>query len=158
MASCPAPLARTQLVPTPCASTPRTASARNPPRLHTHDYYRSTCVYLWGRIGCHIEHPEPRPDHCATPNRLRYSDHNRRCSDGEPDSNPSSGATFGTAQFASAPVTSVTIPSGQSTATFWYGLTTPGDPTITASAPNYVSGTQRETITPAPAGLGTRRS
>jgi hypothetical protein len=69
-------------------------------------------------------------------------------------SSPSSGATFGTTQFASAPVTSVTIPSGQSTATFWYGLTTTGGPTITASATDYVSGTQLETITTAPAGLG----
>ena len=69
-------------------------------------------------------------------------------------SNPSSGATFGLSQFASAPVTSVSIPSGQSTATFWYGLTTTGGPTIMASAPNYVSGTQLETITTAPAGLG----
>jgi len=69
-------------------------------------------------------------------------------------SSPSSGATFGLTQFASAPVTGVTIPSGQSTATFWYGLTTTGGPTITASATNYVSGTQLETITTAPAGLG----
>ncbi len=63
------------------------------------------------------------------------------------------GATFGTAQFSPAPVTSVTIPSGQSTGTFWYGSTAPVNPTITASAPGYVSGTQGETITPAPAGL-----
>jgi hypothetical protein len=69
-------------------------------------------------------------------------------------SSPSSGATFGTTQFASAPVTSVTIPSGQSTATFWYGLTTTGRPTITASATNYVSAAQLETITTAPVGLG----
>jgi hypothetical protein len=69
-------------------------------------------------------------------------------------SSPSSGATFGTTQFASAPVTSVTIPSGQSTATFWYGLTTTGGPTITASATNYVSTTQLETITTAPVELG----
>lgn len=65
-----------------------------------------------------------------------------------------SGATFGMTQFSSARVTSVTIPSGQSSATFWYGLTTPGSPTISASAPGYVAGTQVETITPAPAGLG----
>lgn len=68
-------------------------------------------------------------------------------------SSPASGATFGTTQFASAPA-SVTIPSGQSTATFWYGLTTTGRPTITVSATNYGSGTQVETITAAPAGLG----
>jgi hypothetical protein len=69
-------------------------------------------------------------------------------------SSPPSGATFGLTQFASAPVTSVIIASGQSTATFWYGLTTTGRPTITASATNYVSATQLETITTAPAGLG----
>jgi len=69
-------------------------------------------------------------------------------------SSPSTGATFGTTQFASVPVTSVTIPSGQSTATFWYGSTTTGTPTITASATSYVSGAQLETITTAPAGLG----
>jgi hypothetical protein len=69
-------------------------------------------------------------------------------------SNPSGGATFGTTQFASVPVTTVTIPSGQSTATFWYGSTATGTPTITASAPGYASGTQLETITTAPVGLG----
>ena len=69
-------------------------------------------------------------------------------------SSPSSGATLGLSQFASAPVTTLTIPSGQSTATFWYGSSTTGGPTITASATNYVSGTQLETITTAPAGLG----
>ena len=69
-------------------------------------------------------------------------------------SSPPSGATFGTTQFASVPMTSVTIPSGQSTATFWYGSTTAGRPTITASATGYVAGPQLETITTAPAGLG----
>ena len=69
-------------------------------------------------------------------------------------SSPSSGATFGTTQFASARVTSVTIPSGQSTATFWYGLTTTGRPTVTASATSYVSATQLETITTSPVGIG----
>jgi hypothetical protein len=64
------------------------------------------------------------------------------------------GASFGTTQFASAPVTSVTIPSGQSSATFWFGSATTGTPTVAASAPNYVSGTQQETITTSPAGLG----
>jgi hypothetical protein len=68
-------------------------------------------------------------------------------------SSPSSGATFGTAQFA-PPVTSVIIPAGQSSATFWYGSTATGTPTVTASAPGFTSGTQLETITTAPAGLG----
>ena len=69
-------------------------------------------------------------------------------------SSPSSGATFGTTQFAGTTVTSVTIASGASSATFWYGLTTTGTPTITAAATSYVSGSQQETITTAPAGLG----
>ncbi len=69
-------------------------------------------------------------------------------------SSSANGASFGTTQFASAPVTSVTIPSGQSSATFWFGSATTGTPTIAASAPNYVSGTQQETITTSPAGLG----
>jgi hypothetical protein len=68
-------------------------------------------------------------------------------------SSPSTGATFGTIQFAAAPVTSVTIPNGQSTTTFWYGSTTAGGPMVTASATDYVSGTQQETIAAAPAGL-----
>ncbi len=63
-------------------------------------------------------------------------------------------ATFGSTQFSTAPLTSVTIPSGQSTGTFWYGANAPGTPTITASAQGYVVGTQQETITTAPAGLG----
>ena len=69
-------------------------------------------------------------------------------------SSPSVGGTFGATQFAAAPVTSVTIPSGQSATTFWFGSSSPGGPTITASATGYVSGTQLETITTAPAGLG----
>jgi hypothetical protein len=68
-------------------------------------------------------------------------------------SSPSTGATFGTAQFGST-VTSVTIASGASSATFWYGLTSTGTPSITTSATSYVSGSQQETITTAPAGLG----
>ena len=69
-------------------------------------------------------------------------------------SSSSSGASFGTTQFAPAPVTSVTIPNGQSSATFWFGSATTGTPTLAASAPGYVSGTQSETITASPAGLG----
>lgn len=63
------------------------------------------------------------------------------------------GATFGLSQFASA-VTGVTIPSGESTATFWYGSTAIGTSTIGAAAPGYASASQPETITAAPAGLG----
>ena len=69
-------------------------------------------------------------------------------------SRASTEGTFGATQFAAAAVTSVTIPSGQSTATFWFGSSSPGSPTITASATGYESGTQTETITTAPAGLG----
>ena len=64
------------------------------------------------------------------------------------------GATFGSTQFSSTPLTSVTIPSGQSSGTFWYGADALGSPTITASAQGYVAGTQQETITTAPTGLG----
>ncbi len=69
-------------------------------------------------------------------------------------SSPSAGASFGGSQFASTPVSIVTIPNGESSATFWYGSPTTGTPTITASATNFVSGTQTESITTAPAGLG----
>lgn len=64
------------------------------------------------------------------------------------------GATLGSTQFSSTPLTSVTIPSGQSSGTFWYGADALGSPTITASALGYVAGTQQETITMAPTGLG----
>jgi Putative Ig domain len=66
----------------------------------------------------------------------------------------SPGASFGAAQFTVGLGTSVTIPSGQSTASFWYGSTATGTMTIGATAPGYASGSQVETITPAPAGLG----
>ncbi len=68
-------------------------------------------------------------------------------------SSPSSGSSFGPTQFASAQVTTVTIPSGQSSVTFWFGSTTTGTPTITVSAPGYVSATQSE-ITTAPVRVG----
>jgi hypothetical protein len=45
------------------------------------------------------------------------------------------GATFGATQFAWAAVTSVTIPSGQSAAAFWYGSTAIGTLTIGVAAP-----------------------
>jgi hypothetical protein len=50
-------------------------------------------------------------------------------------------------------VTSVNIPAGSSTATFYYGNTTPGTPTMTVSATGLTSGTQQATISPV-AGLG----
>ena len=68
-------------------------------------------------------------------------------------SSPSAGATFGTSQFGTT-VSSVTIASGQSTATFWYGESTTGSGQITASATGFGSATQTETLTTAPAGLG----
>ncbi len=67
-------------------------------------------------------------------------------------SNSSGSPTFGATQFGSTE-TSVSIASGASTATFWYGDTVAGTPTITASATDYLSGSQLETITTAPAGL-----
>lgn len=60
---------------------------------------------------------------------------------------------FATTQFG-ASVGSVTITAGNSTATFWYGNSAVGSPTITAAATGFTSGTQQETITTAPAGLG----
>ena len=67
---------------------------------------------------------------------------------------PSAGATFGGSQFG-APVTpSATLGAGTSSATFWYGQTATGPATITVTAPGYATGTQIETITAAPAGLG----
>ncbi len=66
----------------------------------------------------------------------------------------SGGATFGAAQFSPAPLSSVTILDGQSSATFWLGSTTPGNMKVTASAPAFVSATQGEVITSAPTGLG----
>ena len=48
----------------------------------------------------------------------------------------------------------MTIPSGESAATFWYGSTAIGTITIGAAAPGYASASQQETITAAPAGLG----
>ena len=56
---------------------------------------------------------------------------------------------FNTTQGASTPTgaTTVTIPSGQSSATFYYGDTKVGTPTITAAATGVTSATQQETIT-----------
>src|SRR5207248_2593272 len=47
-----------------------------------------------------------------------------------------------------ASVTSVTIPAGSSSVSFYYGATLAGTPTITASGP-LTSALQQETITPA---------
>ncbi len=47
-------------------------------------------------------------------------------------------------------VTSVTIPAGSSSASFFYGDTTAGTPTLTAAATGLTSGTQVETITGGP--------
>jgi hypothetical protein len=65
----------------------------------------------------------------------------------------SAGGKFGTAQFGST-TTTITISSGSNSATFWYGDTNIGTPTITLSASGITSGTQVETITTAPAGMG----
>ena len=62
----------------------------------------------------------------------------------------SAGASFA-ATSGGAAVTSVTIPGSYSTATFYYGDTTAGNPTITAAATGLSSATQQETITALPA-------
>jgi len=63
-------------------------------------------------------------------------------------------SSAGTNEFAAtsggAAITSVNIPAGSSTATFYYGDTKAGTPTITAAATGLTSGTQQETITPGP--------
>ena len=62
-----------------------------------------------------------------------------------------SSSSTGTNEFAAASggaaITSVTIPANSSSATFYYGDTKAGSPTLTASAAGLVSGTQSETIT-----------
>ena len=49
-----------------------------------------------------------------------------------------------------APVTSVSIPAGQSTVSFYYGDTASGTPTLSAASPGLQTGTQTETINPGP--------
>ncbi len=61
-------------------------------------------------------------------------------------SSTSAGASFA-ATSGGAAITSVTIPGSFSTATFYYGDTQAGTPTITAAATGLTSGTQQETIT-----------
>ena len=62
---------------------------------------------------------------------------------------------FNTTQGATTPTgnTSVTIPNGQSSVTFYYGDTKNGSPTITATATGLTSATQPETDQYRPAGL-----
>jgi hypothetical protein len=69
-------------------------------------------------------------------------------------SSPSAGAAFGSAQFAKAHIATLTIPAGQSSASFWFSAATPGSPSLTVAAPGAVSGSQVELITAAPSGLG----
>ena len=64
-------------------------------------------------------------------------------------SSSSGGDVFSTTP-GGADVTSVTIPAGSSTATFYYGDTAAGHPTITASATNLTSATQGATINVGP--------
>ena len=61
-------------------------------------------------------------------------------------SNSSGTATFAATSGASA-ITSVSIPGGSSSATFYYGDTKSGTPVITAAAAGLTSGTQTETVT-----------
>jgi type II secretory pathway pseudopilin PulG len=59
------------------------------------------------------------------------------------------------AKFAGAPngaaITSLSIPTGSSSATFYYGDTTSGSPIITVSSPGLSAGTQNEVINAGPA-------
>ena len=61
-------------------------------------------------------------------------------------SSTSTGATFSTSSTGNPVVGSVSIPAGQSTATFYYGDTVAGAPTVTASTPGLAPATQTETI------------
>ena len=58
----------------------------------------------------------------------------------------SSGITEFAASFDGSPVSSVSISSGSSTATFFYGDSVAGTPTLTASATGLTSVTQQETV------------
>ena len=64
----------------------------------------------------------------------------------------SAGSTFATSQFGTS-ITSVSIPGGSSSTTFYFGNTTTGTKTITAAATGLTSGTRTVTTTTAPAGL-----
>ena len=67
-------------------------------------------------------------------------------------SSTSTAGVFFATQNSSAPITSVVIPAGQSSATFYYGDTIAGTPTVKASDSSIGSApTQKETITPAAA-------
>jgi hypothetical protein len=66
-------------------------------------------------------------------------------------STSSSGTTEFSATPGSSSFTSIGIASGSSTATFYYGDTKVGTPTITAAASGLTSATQQETVTPASA-------
>jgi len=94
-----------------------------------------------GPITVTLEDPQGNPIHPASTLTVNLS-------------SSSGNGKFGSSQFPSSDITSVTIPTSGSTATFWYGDTSTGTPTITASATATTSGTQQETITTAPAGLG----
>ena len=60
----------------------------------------------------------------------------------------SAGPTYFATSSGGTAITSVTIPSGSSTATFYYGDAKLGTPTITASSNGLISATQQETIVP----------
>jgi hypothetical protein len=68
-------------------------------------------------------------------------------------SSPSAGATFGGTQFGTPVTPTVTFNPGTSSATFYYGQTATGPSSITVTGAGYVTATQTETITAAPAGL-----
>ncbi len=69
-------------------------------------------------------------------------------------SSPAAGTAFGSAQFTASHAATITIPAGESSASFWFGSVTPGSPIVTVAATGAVSASQLELITAAPAGLG----
>ena len=65
-------------------------------------------------------------------------------------SSTSGNGLFSLTSGGTTPITSITIPAGSSTATFYYGDTTAGTPTLTAAATGLTSATQKETVNPGP--------
>ena len=63
----------------------------------------------------------------------------------------SGGAIFALNSGGTTPITSVSIPAGSSTASFYYGDTVAGNPMITASSNGLAPATQVETVNPGPA-------
>ena len=124
------------------------------PDLHFDDHHGKPGHHIAGGFRRNVEHPESRTDNRGPSDGFGCAYHHRWSADRQSDEQRRRRERSGSTQFSSTPLTSVIIPSGQSSTTFWYGSDALGSPTITASALAYVAGTQQETITTAPAGLG----